>query len=354
MTVKFRIAAGALALLVYASFVVWQVDSARFRAGENFLEQQLWLARQSARFIETQAHELQLSAQQAVERLTLSELRIAESRVALFARDSGQFVEQAGLPNDATLALSRDAALLQRLAHGGHGSLRSTATGESWLVTYLPLGGDHGGWTLVLAAPQQPIIAPVAYLAAWQMLSQLAVLALIAAGLLWRRRKSTLTLEANVQDGTDGSEEQISELQNECRALAQENALLGAARREYQFLVEGADYGLARLNSNGLILFCSRPFLDITGRERKELLGRNLLDLDLFGCATGQLQRALASLRQGRIPEPLRCMIKRDLPYTTTVTLRLSPLRVEGETTGFLLQVHPQQSTQTHLRASLS
>lgn len=348
-------AAGILALLVYAAVFVWQVDSARVRAGENFLEQQLWLARQSARFIETQGQE-QASVLQALERLTLDELRIAHNQVAVFAREHGQFAQNAALPSDIAKILGRDAALLQRFAHGGHGSLRSTAAGETWLVTYLPLGGAHTGWTLVLAAPEEAVVAPVVYLAAWQMLSQSAALALIAAGVLWWRRTTAQNVQAKTpaDDEGDGSGNQIAELQNECRALAQENALLGAARREYQFLVEGTDFGLARLNSNGLILFCSRPFLDITGRERKELLGRNLLDLDLFGCATGQLQRALASLRQGQTPEPLRCMIKNDAPYTSTVTLRLSPLRVEGETTGFLLQIHPQQSAQTHLRASLS
>jgi PAS domain-containing protein len=349
VTLKFWIAAGALVLAAYAALFFWQVESAQLRAGENFLERQLWLARQSARFIELQSAVEPTGLPQVVERLAFTEGAIAQSRVALFDRQAQQFVALA-----PTIDFTASATLSRRLVSGGHGHLRVNIESRDWLVTYLPLSGEYASLTLVLAAPQELVTSPVKSLARAQALTLAALLILLGFGgaHLWRKPGAVPQQLLPAQD-RDDSDDLVS-LQNQCRALAQENALLGAARREYQFLVEGADYGLARLNSNGLILFCSRPFLNITGRERKELLGRNLLDLELFDCNLGRLHQAMARLRQGQIPQPLPCRLKSDSLSATEVVLRFSTLQVEGDTTGFLVQLHRRQKAAPHLSASLS
>jgi PAS domain S-box-containing protein len=124
-------------------------------------------------------------------------------------------------------------------------------------------------------------------------------------------------------------------------------------RREYQLLVEGAEQGLARLNSNGLLLFCSKPLLELVGRERKELLGRNLLDLDLFAEGREELRQALGRLREGETAQPVLCALT-GRGGLRQMELRLSPLRVEGEVTGILLQAQERVTAAPYLRMSNS
>ncbi|WP_305043451.1 hypothetical protein [Geoalkalibacter sp.] len=331
---KLSLSTVLLGLLVYAAIFFWQVDGSARRAGDAFLERQLWLARQSALLLERQ-----LAAQPAqdpsLEALRLAEGGAGESRLALFDRQGAAFLA-AG--TDLPLPDQAAAAFAPRLARGGHGSARLPADGGAWLLTYLPLAGGERPLTLVLAAPEAEVVAPVRYLARGQILMHLAVLALAAAFVYGRARRGPEAAPAAEDEATP----ELDDLRGQCRVLAQENALLGAARREYQLLVEGAEQGLARLNSNGLLLFCSKPLLSLLGRERRELLGRNLLDLDLLVEGREELQRALGRLRDGEAALPVLCTLAGSASGAKRLELRLSPLRVDGEVTGILLQVQEQ------------
>jgi PAS domain-containing protein len=144
--------------------------------------------------------------------------------------------------------------------------------------------------------------------------------------------------------GVENSEidsESMSDLKDQNRLLEQENSMLSVARREYQLLVEGSNIGLARLNSNGQIQFCSHALLDLAGCRRQDITGRNLLDLDIFSAADQEILRnAVAEVREGI---PARPVITTLHPGETdnSVEVYFSPLHIEGTLTGMIAWLRP-------------
>jgi len=117
--------------------------------------------------------------------------------------------------------------------------------------------------------------------------------------------------------------------------------MLSVARREYQLLVEGSNIGLARLNSNGQIQFCSHALLDLVGCRREDLAGRNLLNLDIFPAADQEILRnALAEVREGVCARPVITTL---LPGKTdhSVEVYFTPLHIEGTLTGIIAWLRP-------------
>ncbi|MDO3378189.1 PAS domain-containing protein [Geoalkalibacter halelectricus] len=354
MTPKFWIGAVAAVLLALVTLGVWQAEQVRVQTAGAYLERQLWLARQGALFLERQGADDRAALAAAAQRITIAEGRLAESQMSLYDRQAQSFLPEIAPPESLRREIADDSRLRRKLALGIHGGLAVALEDGRWLVTYLPLAAGDAALTLVLATPEAEIIASWPALVRAQALGHLGF-ALLAAALgawLWRRRAS----EARAGDDQDPClAEELSDLREQCCALAQENALLGAARREYQLLVEGAEHGVARLNSTGHILFCSKPFLALIGRERKEVVGRSLLDLDLLADEVRtDLQHSLGLLREGSAPGPTFCTLVVRGQGPLEVQINLSPLRVDGETTGYLLQLQPTAFVETHLRASLS
>ena len=348
------IGAAAVVLLAYVVVSLWQVGHTRSQAADAYLERQLWLARQGALFLERQGSKDLASLAAAVEGLTISEGRLAESHMSLFDRRRETFLPLLAAPPALDLQVAGDPELRRRLARGAHGGLVLALADERWLVTHLPLNAGDAPLTLILATPESEIVAPWYSFARVQLAGQ-SILLMVAAALGWRLRLRPETPADGSEDVQPGLQDTLAELQNQCRALAQENALLGAVRREYQLLVEGAEYGTARLNSNGLILFCSKPLLALCGCERTDLVGRNLLDLDIFADdARKKLRKSLGDLRKGVATPPHSCMLARSGDGPLEVQVKLSALRVDGETTGYVLQVQQSVCAEPYLRASLS
>lgn len=249
-------------LAVSNAIIFWQYQAALTRAQHDFFSQQLWLARQSAYFMEQQ-RETEASWEKAFERLTdaASGVPLGDHQVALFDHEAAFFAQQTDGGKALVRALGEEAHLPRLLQRGGHGNAVLSTADVPLLVTYLPLSQDK---TLVLAARQSVAVAAVQSLGR----SLWVLVLLIPPVILMLRFKQRFSRDENTltEQEFSAARETFADLQDQNRLLEQENALLTAARREYQLLVEGTDLGLARLNSSGQILFCSRPLLDQIGR----------------------------------------------------------------------------------------
>ncbi len=344
-------------LVGYGAIFFVQYQTAREQTLAEIRQRQLWLARQSARFFERDLADGALLTE-ALRSLQIggADGRLGASRLVLFDRQGGQFLSTSAPPPGLAAQVAAGGDLQRRLQRGSHGHLEVTLADELWLVTYLPLRAGDMFLTLVLLLPADTALLPVKSLAASQWSLPLLLLGMAATLGTWRLRRAVAPpeTEAEATDASARFAEQLRAAQAQCQVLVQENALLGVARREYQLLVEGAGYGLARLNSNGLIMFCSKPLLQLLGCERKDIVGRNLLDLDLLPPATRQqLQQAVGRLRQGEVPPPVSGELSGRDGCSRPIELRLSPLGVAGEMTGILLQLQEIPCARGHLRVSV-
>ncbi len=235
---------------------------------------------------------------------------------------------------------------LQRLSadilRGGFGSLVLEGTQTAFLATYLPLTLGNTVYSLLLVSPVAGAHSSTAgaFLAAAQ--SAVALVLALLIGWIWRcggAADRAREESAEDQNRADSGAQASAAMEQRCEALRLENHSLQATRWEYQILVDGADYGLARLSWSGKIQFCSAPFQRLIGRRSRELKGCNLIDLDLFDQTTRQqVQEAIGRIRNGERPDPFLAELSaQPSGDVTLVSLRLDRLEVNDAAYGLLL-----------------
>jgi PAS domain S-box-containing protein len=308
--------------------------NAMAKGEKEFFAQQMRLARQSALLIEQQGEGV---APEAVMKQLFgdrSQGLLENNQIAFYSREKQRISQLADLPAPLMPSLESRRDLAQRLQRGTHGSLSVDSEKGGLLLTFLPL--DHKT-TLVVAAARDEALASIKLMGRSLWLLVLLPPAVFLMAWPFRREQS----ERHGGKDCQVDSEAVSDLKDQNRLLEQENSMLSVARREYQLLVEGSNIGLARLNSNGQIQFCSHALLDLVGCRREDLAGRNLLDLDIFPAADQEILRnALAEVREGVCARPVITTL---LPGKTdhSVEVYFTPLHIEGTLTGIIAWLRP-------------
>ncbi|AJF05303.1 PAS domain-containing protein [Geoalkalibacter subterraneus] len=333
-SVKLLILNTFIAALVLGLVFSWHYHNAMAKGEKEFFSQQMRLARQSALLIEQQSEGVAPETVMVQLFGDRSQGLLGNNQIAFYSREKQSFSQPANLPAPLMPPLESSRDLAQRLQRGAHGSLSVDSEKGRLLLTFLPL--DHKT-TLVVAAARDEALAPIKFMGRSLWLLVLLLPAVFLMALPFRREHS----ETGGVENSEIDSESMSDLKDQNRLLEQENSMLSVARREYQLLVEGSNIGLARLNSNGQIQFCSHALLDLAGCRRQDITGRNLLDLDIFSAADQEILRnAVAEVREGI---PARPVITTLHPGETdnSVEVYFSPLHIEGTLTGMIAWLRP-------------
>jgi PAS domain-containing protein len=321
-------------ILCLGGIFFWHYHAAMTMGEKEFFAQQMRLARQSALLIEQQA-------EGGTPETIVTQLfgdpgqgLLGSNQIAFYSREKQSFSQSAKLPPPLMPSLESSRDLARRLQRGAHGNLSVDSDKGRLLLTFLPLNHKT---TLVVAAARDEALAPIKRMGRSLWLLGLLPPAVILMVWPFRREQS----DCHGSKDCHGDPEAISDLEDKNRLLEQENSMLSVARREYQLLVEGTNIGLARLNSNGQIQFCSHALLDLVGCRRQDITGRNLLDLDIFPAADQEILRnSMAQVREGVYAGP---MITTLHPGKTdhSVEVYFSPLHIEGTLTGMIAWLRP-------------
>jgi PAS domain-containing protein len=320
--------------LVLGLIFAWHYHDAMTKGEKEVFSQQMRLARQSALLIEQQGEGV--APETVITQLfgDPGQGLLGSHQIAFYSREKQGFSQPAKLPAPLMPPLESSRDLAQSLQRGAHGSLSVDSEKSRLLVTFLPL--DHTT-TLVVAAARDEALAPIKLMGRSLWLLVLLPPAVFLVIRPFRREQS----EHNGVESGEIDTEALSDLKDQNRLLEQENSMLSVARREYQLLVEGSNIGLARLNSNGQIQFCSHTLLDLVGRRRQDLTGRNLLDLDIFPAADQEILRnAMADVREGACARPVITTLHSG-KTDHSVEVYFSPLHIEGTLTGMIAWLRP-------------
>lgn len=321
-------------ILVLGVIFSWHYHNAMAKGEKEFFAQQMRLARQSALLIEQQGEGV--APETVITQLfgDPSQGLLGNNQIAFYSREKQSMSQLADLPAPLIPSLENHRDLARRLQSGAHGSLSVSSEKGGLLLTFLPLNHKK---TLIVTAARDEALAPIKLMGRSLWLLVLLPPAVFLVALPFRREQPA---RIGVEGGKIDSEA-MSELKDQNRLLEQENTMLSVARREYQLLVEGSNIGLARLNSNGQIQFCSHALLDLVGCRRQDITGRNLLDLDIFSAADQEILRnAAAEVREGVYARPVITTLH---PGKTdhSVEVYFSPLHIEGTLTGMIAWLRP-------------